>query len=98
MQSDTAPALTQYAGRAQDIELLLNDGMLTIRGERKGESDKRRHISERFYGRFERHIALPVEVKQDRISAHFKNGVLSVVLPKTDEAAQQTKRIPINVP
>lgn len=82
----------------KDIELLLKEGMLTIRGERKGESeDKSRRISERYYGRFERQIALPVAVQEDRVSAQFENGVLSVVLPKAEEAAQQIKRIPINV-
>lgn len=79
-----------------DIELTLKDGALLIRGEKKGAlEDKSRRVSERFYGRFERSIPLPSEVKEDQVSAAFKNGVLTVTLPKSAEAAQRSKRIPI---
>lgn len=81
----------------RDVEVLLDNGMLTLRGERKSETeDKDRHISERYYGRFERRITLPAEVEEDKIHAAFKNGVLTVTMPKTAEAAQKVKRIPIN--
>jgi len=80
----------------KDIELLLNNGILTIRGEKKSESeDKNRHMSERFYGRFERQIALPTEVQEDKIAASFKKGVLTVTLPKSPEAARKVTRIPV---
>jgi len=79
-----------------DVELLLRDGVLTIRGEKKSErEDKSRRMSERFYGRFERQIPLPVDVDEDRVSASFKKGVLYVTLPKTAEAVDRVKRIPI---
>lgn len=79
-----------------DVELLLQDGVLTIRGEKKSErEDKSRRLSERFYGRFERQIPLPVDVEQDRVSASFKKGVLQVTLPKSAEAVDRVKRIPI---
>ena len=81
----------------KDVEVLLNDGVLTLRGERKSETeDRSRHISERYYGRFERRITLPAEVEEDRIHAAFKNGILTVTMPKLAEAAQKVKRIPIS--
>jgi HSP20 family protein len=81
---------------AKDVELLLQDGVLTIRGEKRSESeDKGRRVSERYYGSFERRIALPAEVQEDQISASFKNGVLTVSLVKSVEAAQKVKRISI---
>jgi HSP20 family protein len=58
--------------------------------------DKDRCYSERFYGRFERRIALPAEVDEDRAHASFRNGVLTVSLPKTERARQSVKRIPIS--
>lgn len=80
----------------KDTELQLNDGVLTIRGEKKSASeDKGRRMSEVFYGRFERDIPLPVEVQEDKVSASFKNGMLTVILPKSPQAVQSVKRIPI---
>jgi HSP20 family protein len=81
----------------KDVELLLNDGVLTIRGEKKSEiEDKERQLSERFYGRFERQIPLDAEVQQDKVVASFAKGVLTVTLPKAPTAQTQAKRIPIN--
>lgn len=79
-----------------DVELVLKDGTLIIRGEKKGAiEDKTRRVSERFYGRFERMIPLPSEVREDQVNASFKNGVLTVTLPKSPESMQKMKRIPI---
>jgi HSP20 family protein len=58
--------------------------------------DKDRQFSERFYGRFERRIPLGYEVEDDKVSADFKNGVLTVALPKTERAQAKAKRIAIN--
>jgi HSP20 family protein len=81
----------------QDVEVLMGDGVLTIRGEKKAEIvDKERAFSERTYGRFERRIPLAWEVEEDRIDASFKNGVLTVTLPKSAESRPEVKRIPIN--
>jgi HSP20 family protein len=81
----------------KEVEVLLDNGVLTLRGERKSETeDTNRHISERYYGRFERRITLPAEVEEDKIHAAFKNGVLTVTMPKSDEAVQKVKRIPIH--
>ncbi|WP_117191966.1 Hsp20/alpha crystallin family protein [Rhizobium terrae] len=80
----------------KDIEVLLNDGVLTLRGEKRSENeDKDRQFSERYYGRFERRIPLGIEVKEDQVDARFKNGVLTVTLPKSEKAQSQVKRIAI---
>ena len=81
----------------QDVEVLLEDGGLTLRGEKKSEiEDKDRHYSERFYGRFERRIPLGFDAEQEKVNAAFKNGVLTVTIPKSAEAQRNTKRVPIN--
>ncbi|MET0529195.1 MAG: Hsp20/alpha crystallin family protein [Microvirga sp.] len=81
----------------KDVEVLMQDGVLTIRGEKKSEiEDKERAFSERAYGRFERRIPLAWEVEEDKIEASFKNGVLIITMPKAPQAAAQAKRIAIN--
>lgn len=80
----------------KDIEVLVEDGVLTLRGEKKSETeDKDRGYSERFYGRFERRIALPAGVDHKAAKADFKEGVLNITLPKTADA-ERGRRIPIN--
>jgi HSP20 family protein len=72
--------------RAEDMEILLDDNILTLRGERKSETaDKERRFTERFYGRFERRIPLDYAVEADKVSADFRDGVLTVILPKSEE-------------
>jgi HSP20 family protein len=80
----------------KDVEVELSDGILAIKGEKKTETeDKDRLFSERYYGRFERRI--PVEdIEEDKVSASFRNGVLTVTLPKLPQTQRQAKRIPIN--
>ena len=82
----------------KDIEVLLQDGVLTLRGEKKLESESHnRTFSERFYGRFERQLSFDRAVDEDGVNATFRNGVLTVIVPKSAEAVERTKRIPINV-
>ena len=82
--------------KQDDIDLRVEDGMLILSGERKDErEDKERGYSERYYGHFERQVALPRGVKEDACDARFKDGVLTVTIPKSEEAAQGRK-IPIN--
>lgn len=78
----------------KDIEVLLDNGVLTLRGEKHSETDNAK-FSERFYGRFERRIPLGYEIDEDKIEARFQNGVLAVTLPKTATAQTQAKRIAI---
>jgi HSP20 family protein len=81
----------------KDIEVLLDDGVLTLKGEKRAETeDKDRQFSERFYGSFERSIPIGYEVEEDNVDARFKDGVLTVTLPKTAKAQSQAKRIQIN--
>ena len=77
-----------------DIELVLENNLLTINGERRsqwGESDDRRsfHLAERRYGRFSRAFVLPRDVDQDGILARFENGVLTVTIPKSEKARRR---------
>jgi HSP20 family protein len=81
----------------KDVEIQVDDNVLTLRGEKRRETDdKERRYSERYYGRFERRFALPAEVDEERANATFRNGVLTVTLPKTERARQSVKRIPIS--
>jgi len=81
----------------KDVEVLIGDGVLTIRGEKKFEiENKERAFSERTYGRFERRIPVAWEVEEDKIDASFKNGVLTVTLPKSAESRPEVKRIAVN--
>jgi len=80
----------------KDVEILVDDGVLTIRGEKKsGTEDKERGFTERYYGRFERRVALPFEVDDEKAEASFKNGVLTIALPKSPRAEEKAKRIAI---
>ena len=77
---------------AKDIEVSLNDGHLTIRGERKQENeekDENVHRVERRYGSFSRSFRLPVEVDVEKVKADYKDGVLSIHLPKSEENSER---------
>jgi HSP20 family protein len=79
----------------KDISLEIANGVLSISGEKKSESeDKARRFSERYYGRFERRIPLE-DVEEDKVSAAFKNGVLTITVPKSAET-KNVRRIAIN--
>ena len=79
-----------------DLEITYNNNMLTINGEVKEEKDveeHRYHLRERRYGSFSRSISLPSTVKADAIEANYDAGVLTLHLPKAEEA--KPKRIPV---
>ena len=79
-----------------DVAIELSDGVLTISGEKKSETeDKERRFSERYYGRFERRIPID-DVDQEKVAASFKDGVLTVTLPKLPTTQRKVKRIAIN--
>ncbi|MGC1300776.1 MAG: Hsp20/alpha crystallin family protein [Caulobacteraceae bacterium] len=80
----------------KDVEVLVQDGVLVLRGEKRAETqDRGRAISERIYGRFERRLALD-DVDDSRVAAQFRNGVLTITAPKSAQSQARAKRIPIN--
>ena len=83
--------------RPEDVEVTAENGLLTIRGEKRGErkegEEGRYHIIERSYGTFMRTFTLPQGVDENQIQAEFSDGVLSIRIPKT--ALPQPKRIQI---
>jgi HSP20 family protein len=84
--------------KKEDIGISLHDGYLTLSGERKQEKnyqDADASRSERLLGRFQRTVNLPCQVNTEDIKATYTDGVLTVVLPKAEEA--KPKQIPISV-
>jgi HSP20 family protein len=80
----------------KDVQVEIANGVLSIRGEKKAErSDDSKFVSERYYGSFEREISLE-GVEEDKAQANFKNGVLTVTLPKSEQSNRNVKRIAIN--
>jgi HSP20 family protein len=79
---------------AKDVEVTLQDGVLTLKGEKKAENQSA-FYSERWQGRFQRSMQLGPDVDPDKVNAGFKNGVLTITAAKRPEAQRQTKRIPI---
>jgi HSP20 family protein len=82
----------------KDVDVSVSDDMLTIKGEKRQEKEekgKNYYVSERSYGSFQRSFRLPTGVDQDKASATFSKGVLTLVLPKTAEAQKQPKKIEI---
>ena len=82
----------------KDIDITLSDAHLMIKGQKKHEKEEKDedyHFVERSYGSFVRAVHLPKQVKNEKISASYKNGVLTIVLPKSEEA--KTKEVKIKV-
>lgn len=75
--------------RKEDIQVSVEDGWLTIAGERKRDErykNAEAHRNERFYGRFHRVVSLPKPVKVDSVKATYRDGILTITMPKTEEA------------
>lgn len=82
----------------KDIGVSIQENVLTIRGEHREEMrEKKRkyHLSEMHYGSCSRTIPLPAEVDAGRAAARFKRGVLTLTLPKTEQAKAARRRIPV---
>ncbi len=80
----------------EDIDVQVANGILTIKGEKKeirDEKEKRYHHREMRYGSFVRSVALPVDVKAEDARATFKDGVLTIILPKEEKAVHKTIEI-----
>ncbi|HEY9756438.1 MAG TPA: Hsp20/alpha crystallin family protein [Oculatellaceae cyanobacterium] len=85
------PGLTE-----KDIDVSLSDGTLILRGEKKEDKEeeaKGHYRMERCYGAFQRAIPLPCEVDKDKVAAVCRNGVITVTLPKTEQAQQEVRKI-----
>lgn len=85
--------------KKEDIEVSLHEGTLSISGERKSESkheDAEVYRAERFFGRFQRTVALPSTVAADKVKAAYKDGVLTITLPKTEEAKPKQIDVAVN--
>jgi len=82
----------------KDIDISLANNVLTIKGEKKQEKEEKEenfHVIERSYGSFVRSIRLPKEVQSEKISASYKNGILKVTLPKSEEAKKKEIKIKV---
>jgi len=97
--ADSFTISTELPGlKREDIGVSLQDGALVISGERKAEKLEdgvEVHRQERFYGKFQRALTLPAPVAADKVKAQYKDGVLTVTLPKAEEA--KPKQIDVSV-
>ncbi len=87
------PGLTK-----EDVKITVRDNVLTIQGEKKQESESKEsnyRSIERTYGSFQRSFTLPTSIKSDKIDASFKDGVLSITMPKAEDA--RPKQIEVKV-
>ena len=82
--------------KKEEIEISLNGDTLTIGGERKHEANGDQGFrTERYFGKFQRSLTLPVSVNSEKVNATYKDGILKVVLPKAEEA--KPKQIPVSL-
>jgi len=84
--------------KKEDINISVEDGVLTLKGERKHENEKKEknyHRIERSYGSFYRSFRLPPSVDTEKVHASYKDGVLKVTLPKLEEV--KPREIPVHV-
>jgi len=83
--------------KREEIDISLHEGALTITGERKVEEKRKgtNFRTERFFGRFQRTVTLPKAVDGDKVKANYKDGVLTITLPKSEQA--KPKQIDVQV-
>jgi len=84
--------------KREDINASLHDGSLIISGERKNETRSQEtevYRSERFFGKFQRVVSLPAQVAASKAKADYKDGILTITLPKSEEA--KPKQIEVNI-
>lgn len=85
--------------KLEEIEVKIDEGVLTILAERKLEKDEKLkgyHRSERYFGRMERQVALPATIEADKVEAAYKDGVLRVTVPKLAGAKSKTVAVKVN--
>jgi HSP20 family protein len=82
----------------EDVNITTRENILTVRGEKKQKKETKEpnyHRMERLYGSFQRSFSLPGSVKNDKIEATFKDGVLEVLVPKAEEAKAKTIEVKV---
>jgi HSP20 family protein len=98
-ESDDVVVKAELPGmKKEDIEVSVTNSTMTISGEKKQEEKVERknyHRVERSYGSFTRSFRLPTEVQMDKAKANYKEGVLEIRMPKSEEAKAKEKKIPI---
>ena len=102
---DISETPQQYSIRAEipgmkkeDVKISINKNCLTISGEKKEEKktgDQKFHRMESYYGSFQRSFVLPEGIKADKVEANFKDGVLSITVPKSEETKEKTVDIKV---
>lgn len=85
--------------KKEEIDISLHEGVLTISGERKRETESQEgesFRSERYFGKFQRSVTLPATVDSTKVTAAYKDGVLTVELPKAEEAKPKQIAVSVN--
>ena len=80
------------------MQLSITGDVLSLKGERRLNQDTKQesfHRGERWYGRFERHLSLPVSVQADKVKATYRDGVLMITLPKAEEIKPKSIKIDV---
>ena len=86
------------AVKKEDVQVMFDDGMITIKGERKQQKEDKNekyHRMESFYGSFERRFSIPENVNADAICCDSKDGILTVHIPKTETPKPKAKQITV---
>ena len=98
-EKDDIVVKAELPGMEKDnVEVSLTDRILTLKGEKKKEEEVKRenyYRAERSYGRFLRTLELPANVHADKVKASFKNGILEVRMPKTEEAKAREIKVKV---
>lgn len=104
-KADISETPQEYVVRAEvpglkkeDTKISIQHNVLTLSGEKKSEAkheDKKYHRVESYYGSFQRSFVLPDAIQADKVSASFKEGVLTVTIPKAEEAREKTVEIKV---
>jgi HSP20 family protein len=82
----------------EEIDITLSDGVVTLKGEKKREREEKEenyHIIERTYGSFSRSVRLPAVVQEDKVKANYKDGVITIILPKAEQAKEKSVTIEV---
>jgi HSP20 family protein len=82
----------------REVDISLSNGVLTLKGEKKKESEEKGenyHLVERSYGAFSRSVQLPAEVEEDKVKASYKDGILTITLPKSARAKERAIKIEV---